>query len=83
MPSVRMRTTSAGPAGTRIAGQVYPVSTEEGTALVQAGYASWVDAPPSELPSEPQIERAVLPTPDNALAQPGQPNASGRPRRRR
>lgn len=80
MPSIKMRTTSAGPAGTRLAGQVYSVSLEEGEALVQGNYASWVEAPVSEAPA---IERAVAPPAENAVAPAGQPTDSRRPRRRR
>ena len=57
---VRMKTTSAGPAGSRYAGKEYPVSAEEGRALVDGGFAVRVDAP------EPEIEVATLPVPENA-----------------
>jgi hypothetical protein len=57
MPSVKMLTTSAGPAGNRAAGSVHPVTAEEGAALVAGGYAEWVEAPKRE---ERVIETAEL-----------------------
>lgn len=78
MPSIKMKTTSAGPAGTRLAGHTYPVSAEEGQALVAGGYATWVNAPEA-----PEIERAVAPPPESAVAPAGQPSDTRRPRRRR
>ena len=53
-----MKTTSAGPNGSRYAGKEYPVTAEEGRALVEGGFAVWVDAP--------EIEVATLPAPENA-----------------
>ena len=61
MPSVKMKTTSCGPLGNRLAGSVHPVSAEEGAALVAGGYAVWV-----EVPEERVIEVATLPEPENA-----------------
>lgn len=69
MPSVKMRTKSQGPAGTRIAGHTYQVSAEEGEALVRGGFASWVEAPPQEPAPERETasvrpaERAMVPRP--------------------
>ena len=57
---VRMKTTSAGPNGSRYAGKEYPVTAEEGRALVEGGFAVWVDAPARE------IKVATLPAPENA-----------------
>ena len=57
-----MKTTSAGPSGNRYAGQEYPVSAEEGEALVAAGCAEWVHG---------KVEVAVAPTPENAARQVG------------
>jgi hypothetical protein len=62
MPTVRMKTDSAGPAGNRAAGNVYPVTPAEGMELVQRGYAVWVEPPSHEKP----VEVAVMPNPANA-----------------
>jgi hypothetical protein len=56
MPSVRMKTASAGPNGNRQIGYVYEVGEAEGWDLVRGGFADWV-APP--LAPVAPIERAV------------------------
>jgi hypothetical protein len=63
MPSVRMRTSSAGPAGNRSAGNVYPVDPDEGAELVAGGFAEWVDPPKHD---ERKIETAERPSPEHA-----------------
>ena len=68
MPSVKMKTTSCGPLGNRIAGSTHPVSAEEGEALVAGGFAVWVEPPVKERP----VEVAVKPAPtENAAARTG------------
>lgn len=66
MPSVRMKTTSCGPDGNRFANKVYPVTAEEGAALVAGGFASWVEAPTGE----PVIETATIEPRENAARTP-------------
>lgn len=73
MASVRMKTDSAGPAGCRSAGKVYPVTPEEGAALVQGGYAEWV-----EPPRAPVVEAAVRREPENAALRTKPPAKRGR-----
>lgn len=58
-----MKTDSAGPSGNRKAGQVYPVTSEEGAALVSGGYAEWVEPPVKMVP---KVEVAVKPEAENA-----------------
>lgn len=67
MPSVKMKTTSAGPAGTRLAGKVYPVDADEGAALVAGGFATWVDAPEVR---DVVVETTTLPPTENAARTP-------------
>lgn len=64
MASVRMKTDSAGPAGNRSAGQVYPVSPDEGAALVGGGFAAWVEPP--VLRETRTVETATVQPPENA-----------------
>lgn len=71
MPTVRMRTASAGPAGNRAAKGIYPVSAEEGAALVAGGFAEWVEPPARE-------ERAI----ETATVEPVAEHAVTRRRRR-
>jgi hypothetical protein len=61
MPSIRMKTDSAGPNGNRYTGKVYSVTAEEGAALVQGRYAEWVEPPRVKA-----VEVAVKPEPENA-----------------
>lgn len=67
MASVRMKTDSAGPAGNRYAGKVYPVTAAEGAALVGGGFAEWVEPPKRE---ERVVEAAIKPEPENAARPP-------------
>jgi hypothetical protein len=59
-----MKNDSAGPSGNRRAGLVYPVSPEEGQALVAGGFAEWVEAPKKEVSTaeKPRGENAALRT---------------------
>lgn len=68
MPTIRMRTTAAGPAGVRVSGLKYEVPAVVGWELVDAGAALWVDAPPPRpevrieaAVAAPPVERAVAP----------------------
>lgn len=73
MPSIRMKTESAGPSGNRTAGLVYSVSAEEGAELVRRGFAVWVE-PPRERP----VEVAIKPEPENAALRTKPPVRKGR-----
>lgn len=73
MASVKMKANSAGPAGNRAAGSVYPVTPEEGAELVAGGFAEWVDRPQPR-----QIERAVVVAPETATAPAQRPHRRGR-----
>lgn len=75
MSTVRMKTASCGPAGNRVAGQVCSVTPDEGAALVQGGFAEWV-----EPPREKAVEAAVMPERENAALRTKPTTASTRKR---
>ena len=64
MKTVRMRTTSAGPKGTRLAGRAYRVEEGEAADLIAGGYATAIDVSNTlqSAVAEPAPERAVEPT---------------------
>ena len=63
MPTIRMKTASAGPTGNRSAGQEYEVTQAEGDDLVRGGFAEWVELPRAK-PGD--VEVATRPEPENA-----------------
>ena len=78
---VKMRTTMAGPHGVILAGKQGEVPDEQGKALVAAGYAERVEAPP---PEEKKAEKeSETPALETATAEPGETAMMDPPARRR
>ena len=64
---VKLKTTMAGPGGVNRAGSEITVSAEQGSALVDGGYAEKIEPvkmpAPETATAEPDAERAVTPPP--------------------
>lgn len=67
---IRMRTTSAGPDGVRLAGSVCIVSEVEGKALIDGRYATEVVAAPLDETA------TAAPAPETAATRTGRPDAA-------
>lgn len=82
---IRMRVTSAGPEGTKLAGGTYSVEEKEGRELVAGGYASTVEeAKPAPKPAPAAQEAAAEGEKETASVEPEEAAAdAGRARGRK